>query len=70
MEIIAVEGQKNILKKGEKITFVVHSPARNIGVLKNEVIGEEVNLELHVTHQDNRAITFVVYPNFKNKTSN
>ena len=71
MEIVSTEGADNILKKGEQITFIVHSPVRNIGYSKEEAAGKETNLELHVTHYEDGTISFALYPYLnKIKTSN
>jgi hypothetical protein len=70
MEIVSVDGDKNILKKDEQITFVVHSPTRDIGILENNAIGKEFNLKLHITHKKNNTVSLSIYPNFRAKTSN
>jgi len=64
MGILSVDNDKNVLKKGEQITFIVHSPTRNIGIPEKEAIGKEVNLKLHITYQEKNIVTLDLYPDF------
>jgi hypothetical protein len=64
MEILSVDNDRNALKKGEQITFIVHSPIRNMGISEKDAIGKDVKLKLHITYQEKNAVTLDIYPDF------
>lgn len=65
MEVLETNSDSNILKKGEKIIFIVHSPIRDIGYSVDEIKGKVANLELLITHEKNGMVWLSIHRYFE-----
>ena len=56
LEVLETKSDKSILKKGEKIIFIIHSPSRDIGYSVDEIKGKVTDLELLIKHEKNGTV--------------
>ncbi len=70
MKIISVEGKNNILKIGETITFIIHSPIKLFACSSEEAIGKTFPLKLGMIQYEDKTVSFNLFLNYNKLITN